>query len=179
MIFWAVVISVNYPFYFLSCFPSFLSSWCETQGCFFHTTERRLLSVFPVHTRRPAGRLESWSEDRWQMEAMGATLQCKWRCWEGFHQMLQRHLHRKWQKPLSRKTLTKHQFVNWYGTVKVHLRNASQSNILFYFRYFSLLELAKKKITFSQWKKITYMHKTTNSIINIVGYKKLIVKHLK
>lgn len=37
----------------------------------------------------------------------------------------------------------------------------------------------QKKITFSQWKKITYMHKTANSIINIVGYKKLIVKHLK
>lgn len=65
--------------------------------------------VFPHHWRTvamfffPVPTWRGWKAGaktggRWR--PLGATLQCKWRCWESFHQMLQRHLRRGWQKRL-------------------------------------------------------------------------------
>lgn len=158
----AVVISVNHPFYFLSCSPSFRSSWCETQGCFFHITEGQLLRFFffffftrsQAETRREAGKLERGQAadgGDWELvsSASGGAGRVSTRCCRDiFTENDRNHSVEKywWNTSL----------VNWYGTVNCatcEMRiKTTFSFILDTFLYLNW----QKKITFrvaSQWQK--------------------------
>ena len=108
------------------------------------------VSFHPFIRRDQQGGWKAGARTGGRWRPLGTALH--WRCWERFEQMLCRHLDRKWEKSLSGKILTKHQFVKLIEQSRCIYEMCVKT---FCFNLDILPKLAKTKLALrlaSQWQ---------------------------